>query len=201
MTGGADARLVLASASPRRLALLRQVGIEPDEIDPADLDETPLDRERPVDLATRLAREKALAVGARHSGHWVLAADTVVACGRRILPKPENDAEARACLSLLSGRRHRVYGGLCILDPDGRPHGRIVMTQVSFKRLTRRDIAAYVENGEWRGKAGGYAIQGMAARYVRAVGGSYTNVVGLPLFETCQLLEGLGFRAPTENAQ
>ncbi len=201
MTGASNARLVLASASPRRLDLLRQVGLEPEAIHPAHIDETPLRNERPVDLAKRLAREKAAEVAPRHAGDWILAADTVVACGRRVLPKPEDENEARDCLSLLSGRRHRVYGGLCIVCPGGVSHERNVMTQVTFKRLTRSEIDAYVENGEWQGKAGGYAIQGRAARFVRALNGSYSNVVGLPLFETCRLLEGLGYRAPQESAE
>lgn len=189
-------RLVLASASPRRLALLRQVGLVPDAVDPADVDETPRDRERPERLAERLAGEKASAVAARHPGAWILAADTVVACGHRILPKPDEPAEARRCLALLSGRRHRVHGGLCVVDPSGAAHVRRVTTVVTFKRLDAREIDAYLAGGEWEGKAGGYAIQGCAARFVRAVNGSYSNVVGLPLFETCNLLDGLGFRPP-----
>lgn len=187
-------RLVLASASPRRLALLRQVGIVPDAVDPAEIDETPRPRERPARLAERLAGAKAAAVGARHPGAWVLAADTVVACGHRVLPKPDRPDEARACLALLSGRRHRVHGGICLLDPDGKPHLRRVDTVVAFKRLQRHEIDAYLASGEWQGKAGGYAIQGLAARFVRSVNGSYSNVVGLALFETCSLLEGSGFR-------
>ncbi|MEX0923382.1 MAG: Maf family nucleotide pyrophosphatase [Rhodovibrionaceae bacterium] len=188
-----DAPLILASASPRRLALLRQVGIEPAEVDPAALDETPLARELPRVYAARMAAAKAAAVAARHSGAFVLAADTVVACGRRILPKAESEAEARRCLELLSGRRHRVYGGVEAVAPDGRAARRCVMTQVTFKRLTAPEIDAYLAGGEWRGKAGGYAIQGAAGAFIPSINGSTSNVVGLPLAETLALLRGLGF--------
>jgi len=190
-----EAKLILASASPRRLDLLKQVGIIPDEIDAADIDETPRRGERPDRLAERLGLEKAMSVAARHGGCWVLAADTVVACGLRVLPKPENADEARKCLTLLSGRRHRVHSGLCLVDPAGTPHCRRVSSSVTFKRMHPEEIDAYLRTGEWRGKAGGYAIQGHAARYIRALGGSYSNVVGLPLFETCNLLDGLGFKS------
>lgn len=190
---GAGGRLILASASPRRLALLQQVGIEPDAVDPAEIDETSLTRERPIDLVQRLAGEKARVVLGRHRGDWILAADTVVACGLRILPKPEDERAVRKCLSLLSGRRHKVVSGICLIDPQGAAHSRCVTSAVLFKRLHDTEIAAYVEGGEWRGKAGGYAIQGHAAKFVKWISGSYSNVVGLPLFETCQLLEGLGF--------
>jgi len=188
-------KLILASASPRRLDLLKQVGIIPDEIDAADIDEMAGRGERPDRLAERLGREKAMVVAARHGGCWVLAADTVVACGIRVLPKPEGPDEARSCLTLLSGRRHRVHSGLCLVDPAGTPHCRRVSSSVTFKRLHPDDIDGYLQTGEWQGKAGGYAIQGFAARYIRAVGGSYSNVVGLPLFETCSLLDGLGFKS------
>ena len=185
---------MLASASPRRLDLLKQVGIFPDQVDAADIDETANRGERPDRLAERLGEEKARVVAARHKGCWVLAADTVVACGLRILPKPQDMDEAHKCLTLLSGRRHRVHSGICVVDPAGSPHCRRVTSSVTFKRLHSTDIDSYLQTGEWRGKAGGYAIQGHAARYIRALGGSYSNVVGLPLFETCSLLEGLGFR-------
>lgn len=187
------ARFILASASPRRLELLKQVGIVPDRVDPADVDETPWKAERPAQLAQRLARTKTETVAERHEGAWVLGADTVVACGRRCLPKPVDAEEARACLRFLSGRRHRVHGGVSLVDPTGKLHGRCVNTIVTFKRLGRDEIDDYVLSGEWRGKAGGYAIQGLAARFVRAVNGSYSNVVGLPLFETCNMLRGLGY--------
>ena len=183
---------VLASASPRRRDLLAQVGLAPDVIDPAEIDERPLKDELPPRHALRLAEAKARAVAPRHPGAWVLAADTVVACGRRILPKALERAAAEACLELLSGRRHRVHGSIAVVTPAGRLASRRVQTIVAFKRLTRDEIAGYLASGEWHGKAGGYAIQGLAARFVRAIGGSYSNVVGLPLFETCQLLAGHG---------
>ena len=186
--------LVLASASPRRLELLRQVGLVPDCIDPADIDETPRHGELPSAHAMRLAQEKAQAVIPRHPGAYVLAADTVVACGRRILPKTEDEASARRCLELLSGRRHRVHGGVTVVGPDGRLVSRPVDSQVAFKRLSEAEIWAYLRTCEWRGKAGGYAIQGRAAALIRWVSGSYSNVVGLPLFETVQLLAGRGYR-------
>jgi septum formation protein len=185
---------VLASASPRRLALLCQVGLMPDCIDPADIDETPRRGELPPAHAMRLAQEKAQAVIPRHPRAYVLAADTVVACGRRILPKTEDEASARSCLELLSGRRHRVHGGIALIGPDGGLVTRRVDSQVVFKRLSEAEIGAYLRTGEWRGKAGGYAIQGRAAALIRWVSGSYSNVVGLPLFETVQLLAGRGYR-------
>ena len=187
-------RLVLASASPRRLDLLRQVGIEPDEVDPAEVDETPLRGELPDQLVSRLGEEKARAVAARHAGAFVLGADTVVACGRRILPKADSETDVRRCLALLSGRRHRVLGGICVVAPDGTPRTRRVVTTVGFKRLTAAEVDDYVACGEWRGKAGGYAIQGHAGAFVTRINGSYFNVVGLPLYETLTLLEGLGYR-------
>jgi septum formation protein len=186
--------LVLASASPRRLDLLRQIGITPDLIDPAEIDETPLPKELPPVLVLRLARAKAEAVRLRHPDAYVLAADTTVACGRRILGKPNNEQAARACLTLLSGRRHRVYGGIAVAAPGGRIATRRVVSQVGFKRLSELEMAAYLATGEWRGKAGGYAIQGCAAALIDWMSGSYSNVVGLPLFETAQLLTGLGCR-------
>lgn len=187
--------LVLASASPRRLELLRQVGIEPDLVDPAAIDESPRRGELPLPHARRLAAEKAAAVAARHAGSFVLAADTVVACGRRILPKAEDEATARACLTLLSGRRHRVHGGVCLLGPDGRRSLRVVTTAVQFKRLSAQELEAYLRSGEWHGKAGGYAIQGRAGAFVPAINGSYPNVVGLPLAEVLAMLTGLGWSA------
>ena len=187
-------KLVLASASPRRLDLLAQIGVVPDAVAPAGLDETPLSRELPGPHAARLAHAKAQAAAARHPGACVLGADTVVACGRRILPKAEEAAEARRCLLRLSGRAHRVYGGVCIVGPDGAVRRRLVQTVVRFKRLEEAEIERYLASGEWQGKAGGYAIQGLAAGFVRAINGSYSNVVGLPLFEVAQLLKGLGWR-------
>jgi septum formation protein len=183
--------LVLASASPRRLELLRQVGIEPAEIDPADIDETPGPRELPRLYALRMAKAKLAAVASRHRGAVVLAADSVVVCGRRILPKAETAEQARACLALLSGRRHRVLGGIAVGGPDGNVRARLVETAVRFKRLEAAEIDDYVRCDEWHGKAGGYAIQGRAARFVAFISGSYSNVVGLPLFETVSLLKAV----------
>ena len=185
-------RFILASASPRRLDLLAQIGLKPDLVDPAELDETPLPRELPGPHASRLAVAKAKAVALRHPGAFVLAADTVVACGRRILPQAEQADPARACLGLLSGRRHRVLGAVCLVAPDGRLACRLVTTAVIFKRLEPAELDAYIACGEWHGKAGGYAIQGRAAVFVRQLSGSYSNVVGLPLYETHLLLRGLG---------
>ncbi len=190
------ARLVLASASPRRLALLRQVGIAPDAVAPAGLDEAPRPRELPADYVRRVARDKAAAVAPQHGDAFVLAADTVVALGRRILPKAEDEATARDCLRRLSGRRHRVLGAVVVVAPNGRRAERLVATAVTFKRLTAAEIAAYLASGEWRGKAGGYAIQGRAAAFVPRLNGSYPNVVGLPLTETLALLTGLGYLPP-----
>jgi septum formation protein len=179
------------------LAVLRQIGIEPDRLRAPEIDASPLPGELPRGHALRLAEAKALAAQARLDGPaFVLAADTVVACGRRILPKATTAGEAAKCLGLLSGRRHRVHGGICVLAPDGRARVREVLTMVQVKRLTRIEIEAYLASGEWEGKAGGYAIQGRAARFVTAINGSYSNVVGLPLAETASLLEGLGWRLP-----
>lgn len=186
--------LVLASASPRRVALLAQIGIAPDRIISADIDETPKKAEAPRLLAARLAHAKASAISLE-SG-YVLAADTVVAVGRRLLPKTETEDAARHCLALLSGRRHNVITAVVVAGPDGRRTERCVASVVAFARLTEDQVAAYLATGEWRGKAGGYAIQGMAASFVRFLSGSYSNVVGLPLFETAQLLRGHGWRIP-----
>ncbi|MDB5476465.1 MAG: nucleotide-binding protein implicated in inhibition of septum formation [Phenylobacterium sp.] len=189
-------RLVLASASPRRLELLRQIGLEPDHVEPAELDETPQRKETPRGLATRLAAAKAAAVRALHPAAFVLAADTVVAVGTRVLPKVETEAEGRACLALLSGRAHRVLTGLCVIGPDGRRAARLAESRVIFKRLTDPEIAAYLQSGEGLGKAGGYAIQGRAGAFVTSLQGSYSAIVGLPLYETASLLRGLGYRLP-----
>jgi septum formation protein len=186
-------RLVLASASPRRSALLAQIGLEPDAVEPAAIDETPHAFEPPANLVLRLAEAKARAVAARNPGAFVLACDTVVACGRRIQPQPANEQEARACLELLSGRRHRVFGGVAVVSPAGKLASRRVETAVLFKRLAPEEIVDYLASGEWRGKAGGYAIQGLAGRFVKSVIGSYANVVGLPLYETVSLLAGQGY--------
>jgi nucleoside triphosphate pyrophosphatase len=186
--------LVLASASPRRLDLLRQIGLPPDAIDPAEVDEAPLKGELPIAHARRLAAAKLAAVAPRHPGAYVLAADTVVACGRRILPKAADAATARSCLELLSGRRHRVLGAVELMGPDGRRIRRLVVTAVVFKRLSPGEIDHYLASAEWRGKAGGYAIQGLAAAFIPAIAGSYSNIVGLPLAETWAMLQGLGYR-------
>ncbi len=188
-------RFILASAKPRRLALLRQIGIEPDLIEPSDVDEAPRPGELPRLYAARLAIEKARNVAARHGDAVVLGADTVVACGRRMLPKTTDREAARVCLELLSGRAHTVYGGLCVIDPEGRAHDRLVATKVKFKRLESREIDDYLAGDEWRDKAGAYAIQGRAAAFVRGVNGSYSNVVGLALYEAAGLLASLGIRA------
>jgi septum formation protein len=182
-------RLVLASASPRRLDLLARIGVTPDAIDPADIDETPLPAELPLPHARRLAAAKAAAVAARHAGAIVLACDTVVACGRRILPKAEDEPTARDCLALLSGRRHRVHSAITLIDGEGRARHRDATTIVAFKRLSAQEIDAYAALGEWHGKAGGYAIQGYAESFVRFLSGSHSGVIGLPLFETRALLE------------
>lgn len=189
----AELRLVLASASPRRLDLLSQIGIVPDAIVAAELDETPQSQETPRLLALRLARAKAVHVAALESAAHVLAADTVVAVGRRVLPKAENAAEVRACLALLSGRAHKVLTGIAVIAPDGRTAARLVESRVHFKRLSEADVDAYVASGEGVGKAGGYAIQGKAEAFVRFLGGSHSGVVGLPVFETRALLESAGF--------
>ncbi len=192
-------KLVLASASPRRLALLQQIGIEPDALLPSDLDESPMKGERPKVLARRLAREKAeraLAVLKSRpelEGAFIVAADTVVARGSRILPKPEHVDEAAQCLRLLSGRGHRVYTGLTVVTPKGAFRDRLIETRVSFKHLSTQDIEAYLASGEWRGKAGGYAIQGRAGAFVTKLVGSYQSVVGLPLYETMAILAGEGY--------
>lgn len=192
-------RLILASASPRRMALLQQIGLEPDALLPADIDETPRPREAPRALAQRLAEEKAAAAHAlaerdpATKGGFIVAADTVVALGRRILPKCETAEEADACLRLLSGHAHRVFTGLCVVTPKGARRRRLVESRVRFKRLSETEIEAYLAAQEWRGKAGGYAIQGLAGAFVVKIVGSFSSVVGLPLHETAQILAGEGY--------
>ncbi len=192
-------KLVLASASPRRLQLLERVGLVPDLLNPADIDELPHKRETPRALSIRLAREKAeharMMPLVRDMGPnaFILAADTVVGLGRRILPKAETGEEARDCLSLLSGRSHWVYSTVCLIAPGNRVSTRCVETKVRFKRLSREDVDSYIASGEWRGKAGGYAIQGRAEAFVRMLTGSHSAVIGLPLYETVHLLEGAGY--------
>ncbi len=186
--------LVLASASPRRLELLAQIGVRPDLIDAPAIDETPGADETFRRLALRLAQAKAQTVAQRHANAWVLAADTVVAVGRRLLPKTETEAEARSCLALLSGRAHRVVTGVAVVAPNGKCASRLSETRVKVKRLSPREIDAYMASQEWRGKAGGYAIQGLAGAMILELQGSYTGVVGLPLYETLALLRGLGWQ-------
>jgi septum formation protein len=192
-------KLVLASGSPRRLSLINQAGVEPDSLEPAEIDETPERGELPRTLSVRLAREKALKAQERIrtrddlKGAFILAADTVVAVGRRIMPKPELLEEAASCLRLLSGRTHRVYSGVCLVTPNDSVKTRLVETRVRFKRLSHQDIESYLASGEWRNKAGGYAIQGLAGTFVVKLVGSYTNVVGLPLYESIALLAGEGY--------
>lgn len=192
-------RLVLASGSPRRLELLAQIGITPDEVTPADIDESPIKGEPPRALAERLARGKAEVARVTDDDTFVLGADTIVAVGRRILGKPKNEADARAMLALLSGRRHQVVTGVALVVP-GKPGGRLisrtVTTEVTFKRLTRLEIDHYLASGEWQGKAGAYAIQGLAGALVKTIKGSYPNVVGLPLYDVVMMLEGNGFPLP-----
>ncbi len=186
-------RLVLASASPRRRALLAQIGLRA-ETRPAAIDESPLPKELPRALALRLAHAKAAATTCADA--YILAADTVVACGRRILPQAQSEAEAHSCLRLLSGRRHQVHTAVVVIAPSGRRGERVVTSRVAFARLTEADIDAYVASGEWTGKAGGYAIQGRAGAFVRFLSGSYSGFVGLPLYETVSLLRGLGYPLP-----
>ncbi len=185
--------LILASASPRRIDLLKQIGVDPAQIIPADIDESELKNEAPRDLALRLAREKARAIAINNNGKFIIAADTVVAVGRRILPKAENETQARKCLKLLSGRRHHVYGGICIITDEGKEITRLCDTIVKFKRLSTNEINSYIESQEWEGKAGGYAIQGQAAAYISFIQGSYSNIVGLSLYDTMQMLRGNDF--------
>jgi len=196
VTGAPRPPLVLASASPRRLELLRQIGVTPDRILPTETDETPRRGELPRLLAARLAEAKAEAAAAAAPDALVLAADTVVGVGRRILPKAETEEEARRCLDLLSGRRHHVVTGVVLAVPGGRRLRRLVDSVVAFQRLTPQQVESYLAGGEWRGKAGGYAIQGQAATFIRFLSGSHSNVVGLPLFETAQLLRGAGWLRP-----
>lgn len=188
--------LVLASESPRRVELLAQIGVRPSHIQPPDVDETPLVGESPREAAKRLAHLKALEIQKSHPDACILAADTVVAVGQRILGKADDEAHARRYLALLSGRSHRVIGGLCVLAPDGREVLKAVTTAVTFKRLTEGEVNAYIASEEWRDKAGAYAIQGCAGAFVKRLNGSYSNVVGLPLFETAGALKGLGINPP-----
>lgn len=189
--GSDGPRLILASASPRRRELLLRIGITPDQVSAANIDETPRKGELPRDYARRMAREKAIA--AQVEGSHVLAGDTVVALGQRILPKADDEASARACLELISGRRHRVLSAVALLSPDGSLRERLSETVVRFKPLSQEEIDSYIASREWEGKAGGYAIQGSAEGLVAWISGSHSGVVGLPLFETRALLKSAGF--------
>lgn len=192
MSASTKADFVLASSSVRRLELLKQVGLTPDHVISADIDETPLKGEMPRALAGRLAEQKARHVA--RDGAYTLGADTVVACGRRTLGKADDTKEARKFLTLLSGRQHRVYSGICLITADGKICTKVVMTTVKFKILHDDEISDYLAHDEWQGKAGAYAIQGRAARFVKSINGSYSNVVGLPLCEVVGLLEGNGYK-------
>ena len=185
--------LILASQSPRRKHLLAEAGISADNIIAADIDETPIKNERPADYVLRMAHQKADAVASRLDGQFVLSADTAVICGQRILPKAETSEEARRCLQLLSGRSHRVYGGICLYMPDGGWRKKLSVSRVKFRPLSPADKHAYLQSGEWQGKAGGYAIQGRAGLYVRKITGSYSNIVGLDMHKVAGLLLGAGF--------
>ena len=186
-------QLILASQSPRRKHLLADAGIFADHVIAADIDETPIKNERPADYVLRMAHQKADAVANRLGGQFVLSADTAVICGQRILPKAETAEEARRCLQLLSGRSHRVYGGICLYLPDGGWRTKLSVSRVKFRPLSAADMHAYIQSGEWRGKAGGYAIQGRAGLYVREITGSYSNIVGLDMHKVAGLLLGAGF--------
>jgi septum formation protein len=196
LSKGIKTKLILASASPRRRDLLAQAGIDPDIIDPCDIDEEFLKGETPLPHVKRLALEKAQAAAAKHKGAFVLAADTIVALGNRVLGKPADEKEARNFLERLSGRRHKVITSVVLAGPDGKISQKTVTTSVAFKRLTDKEIDWYLASEEWYGKAGGYAIQGHAGAFVKAINGSYTNVVGLPLLETLSLLVGRGYPWP-----
>jgi len=193
MRGTSKNILILASASPRRKNLLAQIGVVPNEIIPADIDETPGDAELPRPHAQRLATEKAAVIAKTHSGAFILAADTVVGVGRRILPKAESVEDALQCLNLLSGRSHRVFTGVCLIDPSGKVNSRVIETRLKMKRLSQPEIQTYIDSGEWDGKAGGYGIQGLAEAYISNISGSYSNVVGLPVYETRNMLTGAGY--------
>ena len=194
MSGLETPILILASASPRRSELLTQIGITPDKIIPADIDESLVAGELPRPYAQRMAIEKAQAISGAHKGAYILAADTIVAVGRRILPKPENAAQAETFLSLMSGRAHRVYTGVCLVSPNGDVISRVVETRLKMKRLSRVELKAYIASDEWQGKAGAYGIQGLAGAFISNINGSYTNVVGLPVYETRNMLVGAGYK-------
>ena len=190
----AQPEFILASASPRRLDLLSRICVTPDRTIPADIDETPAPAEKPADYARRMSAQKAAVIAAEHKDAFILSGDTVVAVGRRILPKTETEDEARACLKLMSGRRHRVFSAATLVAPDGTARHKLSETIVSFKRLEQREIDAYIASGEWQGKAGGYAIQGAAEALIKRIAGSYSGVMGLPLYEVRTLLISSGYK-------
>lgn len=190
---GASPYLILASQSPRRLSLLAQIGVTPDAVSPADINEDPIEGEVPRDHALRLAQEKAAKVAGDNPDKIILAADTVVGVGRRILPKAETVEQASYCLELLSGRGHRVFTGVAVIKANGDMISRVVETRLTMKRLSKPELQSYLDSKEWDGKAGGYGIQGKAEAYISKLIGSYSNVVGLPLFETRNLLQGAGY--------
>lgn len=187
-------KLILASSSPRRVDLLGQIGIVPDAIIPADIDEAPLKDELPHKLAQRLAIGKAAKVAQDHQGCFIIGADTVVACGRRVMDKPKDADDARRILKILSGRRHKVHGGLCVISPEGKIHSRLCTTTVAFCQLTGDDVENYIQSMDWEGKAGAYAIQGLASTYVKFLSGSYSNVIGLSLYDIARMLESAGYK-------
>ncbi len=188
-----DKKLILASASPRRLDLLKQVGVVPNEVIPADINEDPHKKEKPNVHALRLSIEKAQKIFAENKDCYVLAGDTVVSLGTRILPKTEDVDSARYCLELMSGRKHRVYGGIALYSPDGKLSKKLVTSIVKFKKLSKSELESYLDSKEWDGKAGGYGIQGSASQFINSINGSYTNIVGLSLFETMNMLKGTGY--------
>ncbi|MCF6221375.1 MAG: Maf family nucleotide pyrophosphatase [Robiginitomaculum sp.] len=193
MSGAKIPHLILASTSPRRRELLARIGVVPNDIIPADIDEDPRKDELPKPHALRLAIGKAQEIAPAHKGSYILSADTVVGVGRRILPKAEDAETAKACLDLLSGRAHRVFTGVCLITPDGREISRVVETRLKMKRLSGVEMTTYLESGEWDGKAGGYGIQGLAGAFIAHISGSYSNVVGLPVYETRNMLIGAGY--------
>lgn len=185
---------ILASASPRRLQLLAQIGLTPDDVHPADINEDPIPGELPRPHAMRLAQEKAAVVSALFPGKVIMAADTVVGVGRRILPKTLERSEAETCLRLMSGRAHRVFTGVCVIDADGVSRAKVSETRLKVKRLTEQELTAYLDSEEWHGKAGGYGIQGKAGAFIPFISGSYTGVVGLPVYETATMLRTAGIQ-------
>ncbi len=187
-------KLILASASPRRLKLLKQIGIKPAETCPADIDETPQKKELPKNLALRLATEKAKKISEEKDDCYILAADTVVSVSRIILPKAETKEDAVYCLKLLSGKRHRVYTALALITPEKKLIKKSICSKVKFRKLNKCDIDEYIDTMEWKGKAGGYAIQGMAEKYIKFISGSYSNIVGLPIYDTINMLNGEGYK-------